>query len=283
MTDVTCRYPGDRDEAIVSYLYEDGDAALRAEFEAHLPTCARCRDEVASLDGVRTSLGRWVPPEPARPFSFETEAAPAPRSASRRVRSVFAEMPAWAQVAAALLVLGVSASIANLDIRYDTSGLRVRTGWSRPPSAAVVEPARSGDAPWQAELTALEQRLRADLRQPVSPVVAASSARPGDAGTTNQAGATTVAGAGNTTSPDVLRRVRAMVDDSERRQQRELALRLAEAMRELNTQRQADLVKIDRSIGAMQNNTGLEILRTRETINNINNYLVRTSSQQRPQ
>ena len=54
-------------------------------------------------------------------------------------------------------------------------------------------------------------------------------------------------------------------------------------MRELNAQRQADLVKIDRSIGAMQNNTGLEILRTRETINNINNYLVRTSSQQRPQ
>ena len=80
-----------------------------------------------------------------------------------------------------------------------------------------------------------------------------------------------------------MRRVRAMVDDSERRQERELALRLAEAMRELNAQRQADLVKIDRSIGAMQNNTGLEILRTRETINNINNYLVRTSSQQRPQ
>ena len=42
------------------------------------------------------------------------------------------------------------------------------------------------------------------------------------------------------------------------------------------------ITEIDRSIGAMQNSTGLEILRTRETINNINNYIVRTSSQ-RPQ
>ena len=41
-------------------------------------------------------------------------------------------MPAWAQVAAALFVLGVSATIANLDVRYDRSGLTIRTGWSKP-------------------------------------------------------------------------------------------------------------------------------------------------------
>jgi hypothetical protein len=76
--------------------------------------------------------------------------------------------------------------------------------------------------------------------------------------------------------------VRALVEESERRQQRELALRLGEALRDVSAQRQSDLARIDRSIGAMQNSTGLEILRTRETINDINNYIVRTSSQ-RPQ
>ena len=39
------------------------------------------------------------------------------------------EIPAWAQAAAAVLLLGVAAGLANLDIRYDGEGLRVRTGW----------------------------------------------------------------------------------------------------------------------------------------------------------
>ena len=68
MTENICRYPGDRDQAIVSYLYGDAgdiDVAERAAFEAHLATCDRCRSELAAFEGVRASLGAWSPPEPA--------------------------------------------------------------------------------------------------------------------------------------------------------------------------------------------------------------------------
>ena len=50
MTEIICRYSKDRDQAIVSYLYDDDggfDVAERVTFEAHLATCDRCRVELA--------------------------------------------------------------------------------------------------------------------------------------------------------------------------------------------------------------------------------------------
>ena len=96
-----------------------------------------------------------MPPEPAG-LVTSRQAPVAARGAWWR------EIPAWAEVAAALLCLGAAAGIANLDVRYDAGGLRVRTGWS----GATAVAGGPGDAPWRAELTALEQRLRADARQP---------------------------------------------------------------------------------------------------------------------
>jgi len=167
-----------------------------------------------------------------------------------------------------MLCLGVGAGIANLDVRYDSNGLQVRTGWLAAAPVARSSQAAAGtpgnDAPWRVELTALEQRLRADLRQPAPAVANAASS----------------GNAANAISGDTLRRVRALVDESERRQQTELALRLAEAIREVNAQRQADLVRIDRNIGAMQNNTGREMLRQR---NEMLNYVSLRTASQRPQ
>src|SRR5947208_16942604 len=65
MTEHICRYSGDRDQAIVSYLYGDNggfDPAERAAFDAHLATCDRCRSELAAFEDVRVSLGQWSPP-----------------------------------------------------------------------------------------------------------------------------------------------------------------------------------------------------------------------------
>src|SRR5262245_56051303 len=136
MTLMRCDYPGNRDEAIVAYLYGDVDAADRAVFEEHLEACAACRDEVSEFTNVRARLGRWLPPEAL--FL-------APRLAGRKVHGSgrrWLEIPAWAQVAAALLFLGAAAGIANLDARYDRGGLTVRTGWTRQP-AVVGRPAES--------------------------------------------------------------------------------------------------------------------------------------------
>jgi hypothetical protein len=74
---------------------------------------------------------------------------------------------------------------------------------------------------------------------------------------------------------DLMRRMKALIDESERRQQSELALRVNEVVREVNSQRQADLRKIDQNIGLVQNRTGVEVLRQREMLN----YLVQRVSQ----
>jgi anti-sigma factor RsiW len=238
---MSCAFSGDRDETLIAYLYDEIDAPLRAAFDAHLATCARCRNELDGLRGVRTRLAQWAPPEPSfavvsRQLEAGTRQAPVEISGRRSWR----EIPAWAQVAAALLFLGVSAGIANLDVRYDGNGLAIHTGWSRPAAIdqSAVAPGANGVS--KADLAALEQQLRTELRtvQAAASAAAAASTRP------------------SATEADLVRRVRALVDESERKQQRELALRVGELVRDVNRQREADLVKIDRSLGVMQNTIG---------------------------
>ena len=268
MTDPTCQFSGDREQAIVSYLYGDAgdfDRAVRAAFEAHLVTCERCTSELAEFADVRVALGAWSPPR----FREET-------SATLERAEYEVPVPRPARIVAGDSGLGANGRRAAVprnwrghrQFRYP-----VRRGWSpdsdrlvcdgdasgsasageRPAPQSAGRNGETGDnAPWRAELTALEQRLRADLRQ-----TPASS--PADA------------------DPLEVRRVRNLVEESERRQQRELALRLGEAMREVNAQRQEDLVRIDRNIGAMQSNTGREMLRQRSEM--LNYVTVRTASQ----
>jgi hypothetical protein len=261
MTDSAfCGYDGDREDALIACLYEQGvETPERAVFEAHLATCARCRGELAVLRGVRSQLAQWAPPEPTFAAMHGTgQSAINPQSAIRSPQW-WRQIPAWAQVAAALIFLGVSAAIANLDVRYDASGLRVRTGWAQPSSSAANDgsqvassatqtPADSA-APWQADLTALEQQLRTELRSVRT--AAASVAAPRSA---------------SAPDADLVRRVRALVEESEKRQQRELALRVAEVVRDVAAQRQADLVKIDRTLGVVQNNLGVEVMRDRQRL-----------------
>jgi hypothetical protein len=165
-------------------------------------------------------------------------------------------MPAWAQVAAALFVLGVSATVANLDVRYDRSGLTIRTGWSKP------QPAPSSDsAPWRAELTALETQLRAKIDAKQASALAAQTA----AEETPRISET-----------ELRRRVQVLLDEREKRVQNEIALAVANVMKDYQAQRQADLTSIQRSIGYVQTNTLSEQLKQREAVN----YLLRVSQKQ---
>ena len=120
--------------------------------------------------------------------------------------------------------------------------------------------------PWLADLAALERKLRTEFRTAGAPGVTMQAA-------SVQTGSAAANGARDA---EMLRRVRALVEDSERKQQRELALRVAQVIRDVNSQRQADLVKIDRSLGLIQNNTGVEAMKQRELLN----YLVRVSQKQ---
>jgi len=244
-----CAYTTNRDEAIIDYLYGDLERAERTAFETHLATCSVCRAEVDALTGVRQVLSGWSPPEPIRALEHGTHggprlvaSSPAPASTARA-----RDIPVWVRVAVAVLCVGIGLGAANLRVSYGSDGLSVRTGWL-PESAPAAAASVSAAQPWQEELAALEQRLRAEMRP--TPVPAAAA--PQDA-----------------SSEVVVRQVRAMLAQSEQRQQRELALRIGDVLNDVQVQRRADLSKIDRSIGLIQNSTGMEVLRQREMLNSL--------------
>jgi putative zinc finger protein len=263
MREMLCTYTG-RDDVLVAYLYDEIEPAERLAFSAHLAACGRCRSELTELRGVRSTLSAWTPPEPARVGLGREASSADPRAAGLAPRAAgqwWRDIPAWAQVAAALLVLGVSAAIANVQVRRDNAGWTVRTGWSGAASASnvstqpVVVPVSS--APWRADLAALEQQLRAEIHAAPLPSRA-------------------VPAASATSDAEWQRRVRSILDESERRQERELALRVAEVLKDVNAQRQADLVKIDSSLGFIQRSTYGEQMKQREVVN----YLLKVSQKQ---
>lgn len=258
MADILCGYTADRDETLTAYLYDDIEPAQRAAFEAHIATCERCRQELSGLQGVRGRLKEWTTPVPARPLTFSPASATAGRAPGGMPGGrlggmrVLRELPAWAHVAAAVLVLGASAGLANLDVRYDRGAITLRTGWSRPaPPAASTQTSVPADQ-WRADLASLERRLRTELR-PASPA-ATPAATPAAARTEGPA-------AGN--DAEVLRKVRALLDASERRQRNELALQIADVVREFDTKRGSDLANI-RSMKTIQSATGVEIVRQQQ-------------------
>jgi hypothetical protein len=102
------------------------------------------------------------------------------------------------------------------------------------------------------ELSALERRLRAEMSQ-MRNAGGAAAAAPADA--------------------PILERVRAMIQESEQRQQRELALRTAEVVRDFDAQRSVDLTRIERTLGQMDGTTGVEVEQQRQMLN----YLMRVS------
>jgi hypothetical protein len=241
--ETTCTLTGNREATLIEYLYDDIDPGARAAFETHLAGCGVCRRELEELGIVRRQLANWQPPQAKwdRESAWEGEPAKFVLPASR---GRWRDIPAWAQVAAALLFVGVSAAVANLDVTYNSSGLSIRTGWS---SAADRTPAPEGRAeggaaaddaaPWRVDLAALETALRAEMRSSST----AQTARSGNA----------------VDADALLKRVRTLIADSEQRQQRELALRIAEVDTSVRAQRYADLRNIDRNFNVIQSNTGV--------------------------
>jgi hypothetical protein len=243
-------------ERLVTYLYDDGSDDERAAVEAHLARCAECAAELAELRAVRASLADWQPPETALGFRITRDRREA------RTRSWW-PLPAWAQAAAAVLVLGAGAGLANLEIRYDNQGLTMRTGWARGSgsgeairSVSVTPPVTKPRtvAVTAQDLVALEDRLRAEF------VHSTRTSAPLPAGS-------------GASSHDLLQQVKALVAESEQRQQKELALRLSQVLTDVESQRRSDLVRIEQNMGQIEGFTGQEAVRQRELLN----YLMRVS------
>jgi hypothetical protein len=78
-------------------LYGEADATTRARVEAHLDECGACREEMASLRRLRSSLRTWT---------LDGEGMGAGRKRGRR-------LPVWLAAAAALVLgVGIGSTVA---------------------------------------------------------------------------------------------------------------------------------------------------------------------------
>ena len=227
-----------------------------------------CAEEVDELRAVRVDLAAWQPPEAELGFRIVRE----PVTTSRR----WWHVPAWAPMAmAAGLLLALAASV---QVEYGNGAIMVRIGMGHcrarrqaGAAAAAGAGARGAQAARQtasaamseadvrAALASLESRLRAEMAN------------------SRMASATSAAG---TAAPRfdrvaLVKQVEGLIEASERRQQRELAFRLAQAMQDVDTQRRSDMVRIENGLGQIEGLTGQEGARQSRLIN----YLMRTSQE----
>ena len=263
---MTTAFRCDDKERLVAYLYDEIGETDRTAIERHLATCASCAGEIEGLRAVRVDLGRWQSPEAELGFRVVRETPPAARAWWRP--------PVWVPTAlAAGLVFAVGAGLANVRVEAVNGVVTLRAGWSQPPAAAQRDaPASAGTtvpvkpgvsaAEVQKELAALETKLRADF--------AASSHQPA------AVPVSLASNASNIDRGELLQQVKTMLEESERRQQRELATGIMRLAQDVDTQRRTDLVRFEQGFGQIETLTAQEAARQR----NINNYLVRVSQRQ---
>ncbi|MBF8299852.1 MAG: hypothetical protein HW394_222 [Acidobacteria bacterium] len=242
--------------ALVSYLYDECEPAERAAIDAHVPRCAACAAELAALESARVQLASWTPPEADLGFQVVRPQGLGPRAWLRQ------PLPMWAQAAAACLIFAAGLWLGVARGLGVVPGLGVARGSMPSGSPAVATtgaaPAAAPTAASPAELAALERRLRAEMTELRTVAANASTAAPQ-----------------RMSEARLLARVRALLEESEQRQQRELALRTAQVVRDFDSQRRVDLAQIQRSFGQIEGLTGAEVREQRQMLN----YLMRVSEQ----
>jgi hypothetical protein len=231
-------------ELLVSYLYDELQGQERQAFEAHLGTCSACSDEVEGLRDTRTHLSSWAPVEPDLSFQIVR------RSEARPSRLHWtSSRGALGLAAAAVLVLGAAAGMANVEVRSGSDGFVVRTGWSRGAVDADASGVRAANAAASRdEMAAMERRLAG--------LETALAARPtGDATRALEA--------------ELFQRMRQMLAESETRTQREFAQRLIAGMREVQASHTNDLITLQQTLNQNQGAINDEVFRQREEMKNL--------------
>jgi anti-sigma factor RsiW len=233
---------------LVSYLYDECTPAERRAIAAHLVMCGACAEELITLGATREQLASWTPPDAQLGFRIGPEDSKS--NVLRPARWWRQPMPAWAQAAAAIVIFATGMMLGTL------RGVMQPAGGQGPAMArsntTVAANASTAAAITRADLVALEQRLRSEM---------------------SQTRATTQNVAASPADARILERVRVMIDESEQRQRRELALRSAELVRDFDAQRNVDLARIERTLGQMDGTTGVEVAQQRQMLN----YLMRVS------
>jgi hypothetical protein len=281
---MTKKYECGDHEALVTYLYDESTPAERVGVEAHLAICPACAAELGALASTSMQLASWTPPDADLTFKLVSE----PRTQKVVIPAPWWQqpLPAWAQAMAALVVFGVGISL-GVATRGVTTGPATAPGTVASARAAAPAPAPTAapaqlvaqggqPAATRADLQELERRLLAELTQ-VRTVASQASTVAAQAASAPRVAAAAGAPAAGASDAQLLARVRALIDESEQRQRRELALRTAELVRDVDAQRQFDFARIQRAFGQFEGTAGIEIQRQRQDLNN----LIRVA--QRPQ
>ena len=263
-------------EQLVSYLYDDLSAGDRASFEAHLRDCGACREELAGFRALRSTLSTWAPPQPDLAFHIgEPSHKTAPVVAFEKpLRPAWRTWwtPAAGLAAAAVLVLAAASALAHVEVRYGADGFSMRTGWNTSaaaPQTAAVVPAASiseNGKKLEASYADLERRLR-DLEVESHKPATQSPVRP----------VSQVTAANRLSDTEILTRVRDLLAQSESRQQRELAIRIAQVVRDVDAQRTVDLSRIQQGLGKIDAMTTADAAAHRE----LANYVISSTRQQK--
>ena len=245
----------DNKELILGYVYDELLPEERQALTAHVSGCPDCQIELEELRATRMHLSLWAPPEPDLGFRvIRGGAAPAP-ALPRRHRFV----SALSYAAAAVIVFAAASAIANLEVRYGNDGVTISTGWARgsvgatPPVATVDSPSpQTTNTALTQEFAALDARLR-DLEGAMS----SGGATPGVQN----------ASASRMSDSELLRTVRQIVGEAERRQETATARQLLQMFRDFDNQRRADIALIQQGLGQYQGLTNAEIAQNRDMLN----------------
>jgi hypothetical protein len=242
-------------ELLVSHLYDDLSDRDRAALELHLRSCDACREELEALRSVRVDLSTWAPPLPELGFRIVSK-----RPARHAWRAWWT--PAAGLAAAAILVLAAAASIAHVEIHRGPDGITVRTGWSSSAPVAASAGTTSAGAARDVVFSATPQLDAGALKEIERRVDALETAVQQAPQTRNAATLSA-----RSSDAEIIRRVRDLLARSETKQEGELALRLAQVIRDVNAQRNADLARIQQGLGRIDAMTTAEAAAHRELAN----------------
>lgn len=211
-------------ETLIAYLYDEAGADERRRVEAHLSTCADCREELRSLRDVRQDLLAWD--VPARDSVWKPFATPQPAAWWRQV-------PAWGLAAAAALMFGV--------------GLAGGYAAAAPIKAAAMAQLAAqtpGQAPGVDTVRALEQRLASVEQTAARPSAAApaSLTREEPAGLTRN-------------------EVESLLRETEGRINERTARKLVSILLDMEKARARDMAAVTQQISSVQATTNENLLR----------------------
>ena len=225
--------------ALVGYLYDECTSAEREAIALHLTRCVTCASEVSGLTSTRRALAAWVPPQidlglqitrksdaeiHAPAGNVLTFARPQPPSTTSWWK---APLPAWAQVAAAMLIFA-----AGMSVGFMRDGAR-----ATPVREAAAPSPQTIAGPSKDDLAQLEQRLRTEMTQLAHANAPAAVPTPVAARSTDDA---------------IMQRVQTLIEESVRKQNVDFTERIVHQNATLEAQRRADLESMSTRIGLVQ-------------------------------